>query len=276
MYMIKKYKIVFAILLILAAFVLPAPSAHGLDKAEIWSLYRDGEASFHQANELMKTDPQKARDFLQKAGLAFERIAGEGNIENGKLYYNIGNIYFRMGDIGKAILYYRRAERLIPNDINLQQNLSYSRSRCLDKIEAKPETRVFQILFFWHYDLSLSTRTWIFLVFFNLIWILAGVSLFRKRGALRYGTIACATLSLLLAGSICVEAYQQSHTRSGVILAKEVTARKGDSATFEPSFKEPLHTGTEFNLVEERKGWYYIELADGRRCWIPDSAAGIL
>jgi len=61
-----------------------------------------------------------------------------------------------------------------------------------------------------------------------------------------------------------------------VVLEHEVVGRKGDSTTFEPTFKEPLHMGAEFKLVEERKGWLHIELADGRRCWIPESAAGII
>ena len=36
-----------------------------------------------------------------------------------------------------------------------------------------------------------------------------------------------------------------------------------------PSFKKPLHAGTEFVLVEKRKKWYQIELPDSRRCWMP-------
>ena len=85
--------------------------------------------------------------------------------------------------------------------------------------------------------------------------------------------IAGAAVSLLLAASLGVDAFEETRVRSGVILAEEMIARKGDSATYQPSFKDPLHAGTEFTLVEERKGWYHIELADGRRCWIPDSAA---
>lgn len=253
--------------------ILAVSPVHGLDKAEIGNLYREGEATFRQGTELIKTEPQKARDLFQKAVLSLERIHRETGIENGKLYYNIGNIHFRLGDRGRAILNYRRAERLMPNDMNLQQNLEYARSRSVDKIEAKPQTRVFQTLFFWHYDLNLMARSLLFVIFFNLIWVLAGIYLFRKSGWLRNGIIACSVMSLLLGGSVGVEAFEQSHIRSGVILAKEVVARKGDSTTFEPTFKEPLHAGTEFTLIEERKGWYHIELADGRRCWVPDSSA---
>ena len=83
----------------------------------------------------------------------------EGGIENGKLYYNLGNVYFRMNDIGRAILNYRRAESYIPNDPNLHQNLSYARSRRLDEIEERQKTKVLRTLFFWHYDLSGWTRS---------------------------------------------------------------------------------------------------------------------
>jgi hypothetical protein len=72
------------------------------------------------------------------------------------------------------------------------------------------------------------------------------------------------------------EACEESNVRSEVIPEQEVMGRKGDSSTFDPTFKEPLHTGAEFKLDEKRRGWLYIEPADGRRCWIPESAAGII
>jgi hypothetical protein len=264
-----------SVFLIFLPALWPRP-AHALDHAEKWSLFRDGELSFRQANELLDTDPVKARGLFQKAVLSYERIVREGDVRNGKIFYNIGNIYFRMGDLGRAILNYRRAEEFIPGDMNLQQNLGYARSRCEDKIEAKPETQVLQTLFFWHYDLSLVNRARLFVLFFGLIWVSAAILLLRKRTWLRNVMAVCAFVSLLLAGSVGVGAFQQSNSRSGVILEKETIARKGDSTTYEPSFKEPLHTGTEFKLIEHRTGWYYIELADKRRCWVPDSAAEII
>jgi tetratricopeptide (TPR) repeat protein len=261
-----------AFLMVLAA-VLGSMEVQALDKAEVWNRYREGESSFRQANELLRTDPEKARVLLEKAALCFDSIHREGGIENGRLFYNIGNIYFRLGDTGKAILYYRRAERFIPNDLNLQQNLNFARSRSLDRIEPKPQTRVFRTLFFWHYDLGGMARVWILAVLFSLLWLFASVYLLKGRLWLRHAAVCCAVLSISLACSLAVEAYEQSNIRSGVILGKEVMGRKGDSTTFEPTFKEPLHAGVEFNLVEERIGWLHIELADGRRCWIPESAA---
>lgn len=251
-------------------------TAGGLERDEMERLCRDGEADFRLATELVRGDPQKAQDLFRRAILSYERIVRDGGVENGKLYYNIANLHFRLGDMGNAVLNYRRAEKYIPHDVNLQQNLQYARSRCLDKIEAGPEAKVYQTLFFWHYDLNLMTRFVLFLVVFNLMWVFAAIRLFRKLTWLQASILVCALLSLLLAGSVAVEAFQESRARSGVIVAKEVQGRKGDSSTFEPTFKEPLHSGVEFTLVEERKGWLHIELADGRRCWVPDSAAGLI
>jgi tetratricopeptide (TPR) repeat protein len=266
----------FLVLLIILGGVSSAMTVTALDQVETWNLYREGEAAFRQANELLKTDPTKARDLFEKAALCFEAILRDGGIENGRILYNIGNIYFRLGNTGKAILNYRRAERFIPNDLNLHQNLNYARSRCVDKIESKPQSQVFRTVFFWHYDLSGPTRSWLFAVVFSLLWLFACLYLWQEKSWLRYAMICCGMLSVLFGGSLAVEAYEQSSVRSGVILATEVVGRKGDSTSFEPTFKDPLHMGVEFNLVEERKGWLLIELADGRRSWIPESAAGII
>jgi tetratricopeptide (TPR) repeat protein len=266
----------FLMVMVLLAAVSSSATAKRLDKAEVWNLYRDGESSFRQANELRKTDPVKSRELFEKAALCFETLQREGGIQNGRLFYNLGNVYFRLGEVGKAILNYRRAGRLIPNDINLQQNLNFARSRRLDKIEAKPQTQVYRTLFFWHYDLNGLARAWLFAACFSCLWVLAGVYVLKRAAWLRHAALGCALLSLLLAGSLGVEAYEQAHVRSGVILDQEVIGRKGDSTTFEPTFKDPLHTGVEFHLVEERKGWLHIELVDGRRCWVPESAAGII
>ena len=61
-----------------------------------------------------------------------------------------------------------------------------------------------------------------------------------------------------------------------MVLAEEVIARKGDSDTYEASFQDPLHAGTEFVLVEERGHWIHVELPDGRRCWLPSRDVGLV
>lgn len=49
-----------------------------------------------------------------------------------------------------------------------------------------------------------------------------------------------------------------------------------DGQSYEPSFKDPLHAGTEFVLLEVRNEWSHIELPDGRQCWIPTDSASLV
>ena len=88
--------------------------------------------------------------------------------------------------------------------------------------------------------------------------------------------ILSGVLMLGLVTSVILEANRQAHTRSGVITATEVVARQGDGPNYPPSFKDPLHAGTEFRLLEQRPGWLHVELADGTDAWIPDDTAGIV
>ena len=263
---------------IASLFCLRAPlfADGALTREDIIDLFSQGKEYFRQGNELVATNRDGAVELYTKAIMRFERIAGEGGIHNGKLYYNIGNAYFRMGDIGRAILNYCRAERLIPHDENVRQNLSFAREKRLDKIEEKEETRVLKTLFFWHYDTPAKMRLTLFAMLFALVWICASIRLFFKRPFLGWAQVIAALLAALFLGSLVVESITGSRSVKGVILAEEVIARKGDGLTYQPSYKEPLHSGTEFRLIEERGSWLQIELSDGRRSWVPQRCAALV
>src|SRR3989338_6444849 len=61
-----------------------------------------------------------------KAIEAYEGILSR-QIESGALYYNLGNCYVKTNHVGKAVLNYERAKRLIPRDSQLEFNLRYAR-----------------------------------------------------------------------------------------------------------------------------------------------------
>lgn len=261
--------------LALAAALAPIAALGGetsparISEAEIADLFSQGKESFRLANELSGSDPAAAHDLYRKAALRFERIAGEGGIDNGKLYYNIGNAYFRMQDLGRAILNYRRAELFIPNDANLQQNLAYALQRRKDAIEVETQTKVLHTLFFWHYEVPARARAWLFAAAFTGAWGAAALLLFVQRSALKWLAGILAVCAVACLASLLVEAGAQETARRGVIIAESAVARKGDSESYEPSFQDALHAGTEFQMLEDRGDWLNVALADGRSCWLP-------
>ncbi|NLD37342.1 MAG: tetratricopeptide repeat protein [Desulfatiglans sp.] len=242
--------------------------ADALDRAAISELYNEARDLFRQADTAAGTSYDHAMTLYKKAAMRYERIIKEGGIENGKIYYNLGNIYFRMNDIGRAILNYRKAEQYMPDDNNLKQNLTYARAKRIDRIEEKQETKVMKTLFFWHYDLSVKSRLMLFTLFFAIFWVSACVRIFFKKPFLFWLITSSALVSILFCGSLAADEYLLKKQRPGVILTTETTARKGNSETYEPSFMEPLHAGTEFTLIEARGEWFQIELADSRTCWV--------
>lgn len=262
--------------LLLLALWWASDCAAALSREECSDLFSQGRDLFRQANELAGTDAEAARDMYRKAALRFERIVRAGGVQNGRLHYNIGNAYFRMNDLGRAILSYRRAELYTPNDPNLKQNLAFARKRRLDRIEDAQRRKVLHTIFFWHYDLPSKARALAFSLCFLAVWICAAAKLFSGRPFLTWALVASVALSALLLASLSVETISRRTRREGVVTAPQVTARKGDSETYEPSFKEPLHAGTEFVLVETRGDWYQVSLADGRRCWLPTHGAQLV
>ncbi len=264
----------FLLFLVLLAMT-PLVARAELSESEIADLFSQGKELFRQANDQAPADPVGARDLYGKAALRFERIVREGGVRNGRLFYNIGNAYFRMNDIGRAILNYRRAERFIPNDPNLQQNLDYARKRRLDRVEETQKSKALRAVFFWHYDFSTRTRSRVFTLAFLLVWCAAAARLFWRRSSLNWTIGVCGTVSALFLGSLAAESLEQGRTRVGVIIADEAVARKGDSESYEPSFKEPLHAGMEFEVVEDRGGWLQVRLPDARQCWLPSKAVGM-
>ena len=258
-------RVVAALVVIVAA----AARAAVLSESEVSDLYSDAKRFFREANALAESQPEAAREAFAKAALRFERIADEGGIRNGRLYYNIGNCYFRMDDLGRAIANYRRAEQYIPNDPNLRQNLDYARRKRLDRIEVPERTRVLQTVLFFHYDLGQRTRAAAFTAAFAALWLLLSVRLLWRSAALSWLAGVCAVVSMLLLGSLLVEWRHLRTVRPGVVVAAATTARKGDGLSFEPAFTEPLHAGTEFRLLEDRGEWLEVALDDGRTCWLP-------
>jgi tetratricopeptide (TPR) repeat protein len=50
---------------------------------------------------------------------AFASLADKG-VENGRLFYNLGNAYLKNGDLGHAMLWYERALKRTPDDPDLR------------------------------------------------------------------------------------------------------------------------------------------------------------
>ena len=234
-------------------------------------LFAEANDAFRQANELRRTDPDRAAGLYRKAALRYGSLLDEREISNSKLYCNLANAYFQAGDIGRAIVNYRKAERLEPGNLNVRRNLAFARTKRLDRFDPASEGRVIETLLFWHFEWSKGTRMRLFAGAWILIWAVLALRRFGQHWAPREIAAGMAVAALLLAGSLAVQAWDEAGSVDGVIVSPDTVARRGDGPSYEPAFREPLHAGTEFGVLEERPGWCRVELQDGRVCWLDTS-----
>ena len=221
------------------------------------------------------TDHTQAVAHFRVAARKYEHLVKRG-VQNGGLHYNLGNTYFWLGDLGRAIIHYRRAERLAPAMPKLRSNLAYARGRVVGRVE-KTETRtVLESVLLWHYEWSARTRSIVATVAYVLAWTALLVRLFWRRRALTALAVCGWIVTAALAGSIVVERRSQVRYPAGVVLADKVQARKGSGQTFAPAFDRPLHAGTEFAVSERRGVWWEIELPNGQTGWIPAEAGELV
>ena len=246
-----------------------------LTTAQKKELFEQANGYFQQANSA--NNPEQAKSLYEKSILNYQKIIDEGKVKNSRLYYNLANAYFLDGSIGRAILNYRKAEKLDSSDENIKKNLEFARSRRIDKVTVNTEKKVMQTLFFWHYDFSLKAKFILTCIFFGILCLCAALIVRRGlTGHMMVILVICGLLTIMFLTSAVIETNNQNSINYGVITAGEVVARQGDGQNYPPSFKESLHEGTEFQLLESRPRWYHIKLTDDSTAWIPSDTAELI
>jgi len=267
-------------LALLASWAWAAPefaSASSLvsDEDLLLADFEQALVDYDQAQEIQATDPDGARRLFRSAARRFSAVAAAG-VDNGYLEYNLGNAYLQSGDVGRAILHYRRGHRLIPRDQFLQDNLQVARSKCLVSIPPSRRSSLLRGLFFLHYETSMAGRARVALILYLAVWLVLIVGNFVARRPTKVAAAVCAALSLSLFLSIGISIRTDRNTPAGVVIATDVVVNKGPGASYERQFVQPLQSGVEFVVREKRGGWWNVELPDGQTGWIEGSHAQLV
>lgn len=259
----------FAALLGGAAPLFADVRAEGLDDELTAAL-----ADFDRAQQVLATQPEIARPLFRAAAQRMESLAAR--VPNGRLEYNIGNAFLQAGDIGRAILHYRRAARFVPRDELLADNLREARSRSILPIKPGARDRVLGTLFFWHDQTSTRERAGVAILTFVALWTALAVRLFVPKRSLSVTAICCGVVFLIAAASVTQEMWKDRSAPPGVILAMDVPVYKGPGSSYQRQFEQPLQPGVEFTLRERRGQWWRIELSDGKSGWIDAANADLV
>lgn len=235
-------------------------------------LFAQANDIFAQATAQRATDEAKARTLYAQSITLYQQIIDQHAIKSGDLYYNIANAYALSGDLGRAIVNYRRALPLAPADPDLAANLRTTRAKVGVAVEAKGGSQLTRELVSWHRAIQQRTRLIVALAAFGGVWLvlIARLSDGGRKWASRWIAIALAIASTLAGLSLWTEHRSRLAHPEAVVVADSVVGRKGpDERGYEPSFTRPLSAGVELTIIERRAGWALVRLADARETWLP-------
>jgi hypothetical protein len=229
------------------------------------------------AREVMGTANQLyATGHYAQAAQVYEQLVKQG-FASGALYYNLGNAEFNQGELGEAILNYRRAQQYAPRDPDIAANLAVARALTADPGEPvqgggilSQVGRAVQGWFTLDEVAMVALGSWIMLVLSLLLWgsLKKGGTWQRRMGSISMVLAILVAVSVLALGS---SFYVDLNASDGVIVAAEVNVASGPGTQYATNFT--LHGGTEVSAVERQGNWVRLAWPGSEvEGWIPASA----
>ena len=212
------------------------------------------------------------------ASAAWTSIEESGQ-KSAKLYYNLGNAWFKQGNYPKAILNYERALRLDPSYSDARYNLEFTSNFVQDKIEPVPEFILKSVARKVCYVMGSNAWAVIFLVLLAAALVMGLLFLLGSSvGKRRAGFYCVIVLLLLSAGALSFSIWQKSDSvkTDTAIVMSPVSSVKSSPSSGSSKDLFVIHEGTKVTILDEVGSWRNISLADGRQGWIPASDIEII
>lgn len=195
---------------------------------------------------------------------AYRELVAAG-LQGPALHYNLANALLKAGELGPAILHYRRALRLDPGDADARSNLEYARRRTQD---ARPHDLPdpFPWLTAIRPGAAQAARFW--LIGLNLAALLFALARFLPDppGFLRQLFPPVLGMAIFFALVFFWELRSEAGRREGVVLAEAAPVRAGPGDSHTVAFQ--VHEGTEVRLLRTTGGWTEVAVTDELKGWV--------
>ena len=229
-----------------------------------------GEARETYGAALAESDRVRRTRLFAEAERGFRAVAAQ-RPDAPDLLVDWGNAALGAGDRGRAVLAWRRALAVDPGNERANRNLAWVRDRAPIWLPRPAADGALDSLLFWRGRLSIAQGHWVGAGAFALAvalwipWSRRRVKALRRLAVVPLVVWATATGSAVLSTGV---------SNAGVLLADGATLRSADSVGAPPAFGNPLPSGTEITVLEERPTWVRAALADGTQGWLPASGVG--
>ena len=229
----------------------------------ITGFVRSEATTVEEANKLY------AEKKYAEAALKYEGILINQGVAP-ELYYNLGNAYFRMNELGKAILNYERALRLAPRYADARFNLEFANQKVIDNIELSDT--FFLKKWIGAIMRLMTSNGWFYFAAIFFIPALAALLLFvfgntkvLRKTSFYIGSVLMiiSVVSIVFSG---IRKNQMVNHEAGIVMTGAVVIKGSPDRSGTDLFQ--LHEGTRVDVVSTLGDWFEVKLASGSVCWV--------
>ncbi len=231
----------------------------------------DSQSDFVKANGLYQ------KQDYDNAIKMYESLIKEGNLSS-EVYYNLGNSYYKAGNISQTLLNYERAHKLSPDDEDINFNLKIASLKVVDKMDAVPE--IFYKRWMKAIALEFTTETWtrFFLACVWLLFIFLAIFVVASSASLKKSGFAFAIIFLILTigmFALAQKSYSMMYVdQQAIIMSSSVYVKSSPDEKGSDQFI--LHEGTKVNVLDEFADWKKIRIANGSIGWLKQGEIEII
>lgn len=190
--------------------------------------------------------------------------------ESAELYYNLGNAYYKTGEIGQCILNYERAKELSPHDDDILFNLKIAQLQVVDKIPSPEVDYLFRLWRNIIHFFSLSQLSILTLVLYILsIGVLIVRLLIKSAWIQKTAPYILAPLFIffvIFALFFGLRLHEELHVKEAVIMTDKVNVMSSPAKDSVEVFA--LHEGVKVRVMDHSGDFVRIRLTDGKDGWV--------
>jgi tetratricopeptide repeat protein len=196
-----------------------------------------------------------------EAAQAYERMLKSGQV-GPALWFNVGNAYFKSGQIGRALAAYLQAERITPRDPDVRANLQFARNQTQGPTQVPSR---------WHRWLGRLTLNEWTLLSAGAFWLwLLVLGLRQWRPTLKPGSrglvVALGLATLLAVAGLGADWREVHLVQTAIVVTPEVTVHHGPLDESPTAFT--AHDGAEFEVLDRKDQWLEISAGQSRIGWV--------
>lgn len=200
------------------------------------------------------------------------RAAVDSGLDGARVLYDLGNAYYRTGEIGRAIACYQQAGRQAPRDEDVRANLARALVRRKAGAPPPPPTWLHMMgrRLVGAFTLTEFAVTAALIYWLGMATAAALLLASEKRGRLRRLLVVLAVLFVLVSAAGVARWWTYHHVRTGVVAQERAELRSGPGESFETL--QRLHEGSFVRVLRSDGQWVQV-VAEGKVSgWLPGTS----